>query len=292
MRRQGKSFWLASLMLPAEVAQGAARLYQFCRTMDDLADDSVVQSRVAELDAALDALRTGISSDPVMTDFLDLVETHDIPRDAAICLLETLAWDARGPVLIDSEEHLLRYCYGVAGTVGLMMSALLGCSPEAFDYGVHLGIAMQMTNIARDVLEDAQQGRRYLPAQWNCAYTPDELSSASGVSPLASIVASAIDRLLSLADSYYASAALGFLLIPPASRTSIRIAAALYREIGLQLRSQGTQWQRGRTVVPIMRRLKIATRVSLGGRSVEDCCSTPARPISPMSLLPLPGMPA
>ncbi len=295
MRRKGKSFWLASLILPRDVAANASRLYRFCRAMDDLADENQETNGLAAriwLPSAIRDLKAGSSSNLVISDFLDLAAQYQLPIEAAICLVETMIWDAQGAVAVETEEQLLRYCFGAAGTVGLLMCPLLHCRTQgASPYAVHLGIAMQMTNIARDVLEDAGKGRRYLPAEWGCTYAPAEIASSKHPRMTADI-ARQIDRLLVLADAYYASAAIGFPMIPPSSRSAIRVAAAVYREIGQRIRAGGFQWTQGRTVVPNLQRLAIASRVWMGGRSVEGCSSVRPAPIFMDQLTELPGISA
>ena len=289
MRKQGKSFWLASLTLPRDVAANASRLYSFCRAMDDLADESVAASSVDALTSIVHDLRSGASNKPVVVDFLALAAEYGLPLEPAICLLETLMWDAHGEVAIETQEQLVRYCFGAAGTVGMLMCPLLRCQgQQAIDAAVHLGIAMQLTNIARDVLEDAINGRRYLPAEWGGAYSPAEIVATSDPTIIADI-SNQIDRTLWMADAYYASAAQGFVLIPRASRGAIRVAAAVYREIGLRLRAGELQWKRGRTVVPTRQRISIALRVWMGGRSVEGCSSVSPAPVSQHRLAALPG---
>ena len=293
MRKKGKSFWLASLILPRDIASNASRLYNFCRAMDDLADESVAASRVDALTAAVRDLQANTSNDPVLIDFLELAAKNNLPLEPAICLVETLIWDAGGAVRIETEQQLLRYCFGAAGTVGLLMCPLLKCRAEgATEYAVHLGIAMQLTNIARDVLEDARNGRRYLPAEWGCTYYPVDIA-ATRDPRIIDDISQHIDRLLSLADVYYASAARGFVLIPRASQGAIRVAAAVYREIGLRLRASGMKWGHGRTLVPTRQRLAIALRVWLGGRGVENCSNvSPSAPSREDRLVALPGTPA
>ena len=288
MRRKGKSFWLASLILPREVAVDAGRLYSFCRTIDDLADENTAASTVEALHSAVRDLQAGSSDDPVLADFLDLTAKHQLPLEPAIILVETLMWDAQGFVAIETEEQLLRYCFGAAGTVGMLMCPLLHCQDkQATEYAVHLGIAMQLTNIARDVLEDAVNGRRYLPAEWGCAYSPKEIASTEDPATIADM-ARHLDHILAMADAYYANAAEGFAMIPKASRGAIRIAAAVYREIGQKLRALGMPWRQGRIVVPTRKRIAIALHVWLGGRSVEGCSNRRPGPISMDRLATLP----
>jgi phytoene synthase len=267
MKRNGKSFWFASLFLPRQVAADAARLYAFCRAMDDLADVAVTQESRAALAQVRRDLNTGVTALPDVQDFLTLAKQYKLPCEAADYLIATFIQDATTELHIEDEDQLVRYCYGVAGTVGLMMSPILGASSQqASEAAIHLGIAMQMTNIARDVLEDARGHRRYLPGRWVQHLTAPEIVDASEdpASEARETVASAVVRLLELADRYYASASLGFIYIPTHARRGIEIAAAVYREIGTVLRRRHYAWWSGRVRVSTWRKLWIAARVYAG----------------------------
>jgi phytoene synthase len=148
-----------------------------------------------------------------------------------------------------------------------MMCRVLNCQhPRADSFAIDLGIAMQLTNIARDVLEDAQMDRRYLPASWfDTPLSPETIARAANNSHLP--VAAAIDQLLELADRYYASALLGIHLLPWRSRFSIIVALRVYRQIGRQLKRGGLQWWRGRTVVSKL------VKAGLSIRSLVDLIS-------------------
>jgi phytoene synthase len=147
------------------------------------------------------------------------------------------------------------------------MTPILGAwGPDARRAAIHLGIAMQMTNIARDVLEDAQNGRRYLPGSWVNHLSAHAIeSSASAREP----VAHAVGRLLDLADLYYASAATGFALIPAHTRKGIEIAATVYRQIGVKLRRRHLAWWQGRVRVSLCRKLWIAVNVYVRSSSMN-----------------------
>jgi phytoene synthase len=273
MKRSGKSFWFASLFLPRQVAADAARLYAFCRTMDDLADIAVTQESQAALAQVRSDLRSGTTSIPDVEDFLALADQYKLPCEAAEYLIATFIQDATTQLHVEDEEQLVRYCYGVAGTVGLMMSPILGAHrPQAGEAAIHLGIAMQMTNIARDVLEDASNHRRYLPGCWIQDLTAQEIlnASQSHTSNARELVASAVLRLLELADRYYASASLGFPFIPARARKGIEIAAAVYREIGTILRRNQGAWWNGRVRVSTSKKLWIAAQVYLGKSPIHS----------------------
>jgi len=299
LRRNGKSFWFASLFLPRGVAADAARLYAFCRAMDDLADVAVTaesQAVLAQVRAELRGeSRGGASSNPDARDFLALAKQYSLPLDAADCLIATFIEDATAELHIEDEDELVRYCYGVAGTVGLMMSAILGAPrPQADEAAIHLGIAMQMTNIARDVLEDAKNHRRYLPGRWVRQLTARQIAHAAGdacgnAPPDArELVSAAVARLLDLADRYYASAAQGFDLIPGPARAGIEIAAAVYREIGTVLRRNRLAWWAGRVRVPFPAKLRMAIQVRLGRSPIRRL--QPLQSIAGLSR-PLAGLP-
>jgi len=286
MKLHGKSFWFASLFLPSRVAGDAARLYAFCRRMDDLADIAVTQEKREILANIRHDLQCRNSDDPIVADFLELARQYDLPTDAADWLVGTFLEDAEKPMLIEDEEGLVRYCYGVAGTVGLMMSPILGADrSQAGAAAIYLGVAMQMTNIARDVLEDASEGRRYLPGEWVRNVLPQQMTAAAEDKL---DIASAVRRLLDLADQYYALAAKGFPLIPARSRRGIAIAAAVYREIGVSLRLRKCAWWRGRVSVSLGRKLWVASRVLVGRSELDQM--KPSRPVAEL-WSPLEGLP-
>lgn len=265
MRRNGRSFWFASRFLPREVAADVAELYAFCRTLDDLADHAPTPQTVQRLEALAHDLPRGATADACAAGLLALAQRRALPLDAAAHLVSTFVDDGSKPLHLQTETELVRYCFGVAGTVGLLMSPLLGVQEkQARLYAADLGIAMQMTNIARDVLEDARIGRRYLPGEWLGELTPQQIVADPLCRPS---VSGAIGRLLTLADRYYASASQGFVFIPYRSRLAIQMAATIYREIGVALRASGMRWWGERTVVSTSRKLLLAGRVLAGASS-------------------------
>ena len=271
MRRNGRSFWFASHFLSPATAKEAASLYAFCRTMDDLADQQADAAAMTRLHAVRRDLALGRSADPCVQAFFAVARRDDL--GVADHLIASFLRDAETRVQIETEEELIRYCFGVAGTVGLMMSPILGATqPESRHPALHLGIAMQMTNIARDVLEDAANGRRYLPACWVDGLTPRQIVRAADARDVPAeqvrrVVSVAVERLLQLAETFYVSAAHGFVTLPVRNRIAITVAAAVYREIGQQLRRKGYAWWGGRTVVGASKKVSLAGAVLLG-RSV------------------------
>jgi len=247
LARAGKSFHLAGKFLPPDRRTAATQLYAFCRGLDDLADET---SDAAQIEAIATALEKNDHSHPLAALYLTLPDPDPAP---AIALARALR-DDTGPTLIPDERALLRYCHGVAGTVGLMMARVLGATdPAAAWHAIDLGIALQLTNIARDTREDADHGRRYLPATW-LDLPPASIRRAPEVAHQAAL------RCLSLAEPYYASGLAGLTYLPRESRRGILIAAKVYREIGMELRRQGPHRAEDRVVVPTWRKATLVAR--------------------------------
>ena len=246
LARHGKSFYWASLFLGHKMANRAARLYEFCRFVDDIADGDLPHRHetLADISASLKA--NDSSSGPEVEAFLNLASEVNIPMQAATELLDGMLLDQQ-PTAMKDQAELLRYCHAVAGTVGLMMCRILNCKhPRADHFAIDLGVAMQLTNIARDVLEDAKMGRRYLPQQW-VNFSAAEI--ATGQIQYRYTTSKAIEQLLNLADKYYNSALLGIQLLPFRSRFSITVALRVYRQIGVLLQRRKLAWWKGRVVV-------------------------------------------
>lgn len=246
LARHSKSFYWASLFLGSESAGRTAQLYQFCRFVDDLADGDLPgrKESLEDIRARLDG--SNRSAGLEVEAFMRLAEENNIPLVAARELLDGMLKDQQITSVLD-EAELLRYCHAVAGTVGLMMCRVLNCEEQRADsFAIDLGIAMQLTNISRDVLEDAKMGRRYLPASW--VDLPAAEIAKAGIASHQP-VAIAVERLLSLAEDYYESALLGIQLLPFRSRLSITVALRVYRQIGWVLKRRNLPWWQGRVFV-------------------------------------------
>lgn len=228
---QGKTFYWASFFLPSRMATAATRLYHFCRYVDDVADtsDQPAQASLA-LDQIMADIRRGQSQQPMVADAIALFEQYQIPLEIPLALVQGVRADLSMTQLPD-EAALVRYCYRVAGTVGIMMAKLLGVTdPQAFHHAIDLGIAMQLTNICRDVTEDAGMQRVYLPQ--SLLQSPDHMTSLKKVAAADPRVLSAIGVCLHRADAYYASGYAGLSYLPLRARFGMFIAASLYQRIG------------------------------------------------------------
>lgn len=247
----GKSFHWARRFLGCRMGSEAAALYAFCRLLDDMADGDIENgpARLAAIRGDLVAGREG--ADPAFRTFVPLMREKRFPPDVLVALIDGLLEDQAEEVALADEAALLRYAYRVAGTVGLLMCHVLDChAPMARAHAIDLGIAMQLTNIARDVLEDAGMNRRYIPADWVGGASPADIRAAAKApeSKLCHDVRVAVGRLLDLADSFYASGARGYRYLPARAHLAICVAARVYRQIGIQLRGHDLAWHDGRQV--------------------------------------------
>lgn len=262
LRYHGRTFHLASRVLPGPIRARAASLYAFCRHVDDLADTEQDRDRAAR---ELIRLRNDLARRSARcvhgAQFLSLANDTDLPIEPALILIDTVSEELQGR-RVATQGELIDYAYGVAGTVGLMMCTILGARErDAVPHAVDLGIAMQLTNVARDVGEDAGMGRIYLPATWLGAMTPAQVLSPdpAGQEELRQATA----RCLELADSHYRSGLAGLKFLPARCRYSIAVAAQVYRAIGDRVADAGYRsWDR-RAVVAAPARLRIAASTLL-----------------------------
>ena len=246
----GKSFDWARRFLGKRMGGDAATLYRFCRVLDDMADGDIPDGPHRLLTIRDDLAAGRRATDTLLADFQPFIHQKNLPVQVIIALIDGLLQDQES-VRIADERALCRYGYRVAGTVGLLMCHVLDCDDDAARaHAIDLGIAMQLTNIARDVLEDAEMGRRYLPASWVGDVTPENITAASQLpdGEVARSVSMAVGQLLILADDYYQSAAAGFPYLPFRAHIAIAVAARVYRQIGVQIAATRYGWHRGRQV--------------------------------------------
>lgn len=231
LKTHGRSFHFASHFLGKRHGMRAARLYAFCRHVDDTADTATNPEAAGfELDRLEAEIDGRSDAGPRTADFLDLASETNMDLGPARALVEGVRSDL-GPVAFKSERELVRYAYRVAGVVGLMMCAVLDVDdPAAAPFAIDLGIAMQLTNIARDVGEDAAMGRRYLPADWVGDLTPDRILHPEP--DTAEDLRAGVKQLLAKAEAYYESGESGMAYLPARARLAILVAARIYRHIG------------------------------------------------------------
>jgi 15-cis-phytoene synthase len=214
-----------------------------------------------KLDEAALALFAGVSAAPVISDGINLCKECRISPRIALELIAGVRSDLER-VRVTDEAELLRYCYRVAGTVGIMMCGALDVNQrEAHAFAVDLGVGMQLTNLCRDVVEDAKAGRRYLPASLVGNVEPDELIEPAGARR--ERLREGVAALLDLADRYYASGESGLSFLPLRARGGILVAARVYRAIGTKLRERDHAFWEGRVVVTEREKARISGRALL-----------------------------
>lgn len=255
-----KSFAAAARLLPRRVAEPATALYAFCRLADDLIDEGGGVAALGQLRQRLDAIYAARPfSHPADRAFARVVARFAIPRALPEALLEGLAWDAEGRQCPDLPA-LEAYAARVAAAVGAIMTLLMGVRcPRAIARACDLGVAMQYTNIARDVGEDARNGRLYLPHDWlrEAGIEPAEFLAAPAFSTALGRV---IARLLRAADVLYARSEAGVARLPRDCRAGIAAARFVYAEIGRELERGGLNSVARRAVVPGHRKLRLMAR--------------------------------
>jgi phytoene synthase len=258
LRGGSRSFYAASLLLPRGVREPATALYAFCRLADDAVDlGARGPDALAHLRERLDRIYAGrplaIAADCAFT---DVVARFALPRALPDALLEGFEWDAAGR-RYENIGELHAYAARVAGSVGAMMAILMRTrDAEALARACDLGVAMQLTNIARDVGEDARAGRLYLPLQFmrEAGLDPEAWLARPQFSAALGHV---IERVLHDADVLYARAAAGIASLPWACQPAMHAARLIYAEIGREVERRGLDAVTQRAHVPHSRKLRL-----------------------------------
>ena len=271
LQRGSQSFFAASLLLPKRYRQPITALYAFCRLADDEIDASTArQDALDGLYSRLDRIYADRPGDcPVERAFTEVVMRHRIPYTLPAAMLEGFAWDLNGRSY-GSISDVYAYSARVAGTVGVMMAILMGArDKEILSRACDLGVAMQLTNIARDVGEDARCGRLYLPAELLSAggVCGDTWLQQPAVNPA---VAEATRKILERADDLYRRAEWGIRQLPVACRPAMFAARLIYADIGRVIAENRYDSVSSRAVVSRSRKLMLLGRAiqatAAGGR--------------------------
>lgn len=256
-----KSFSLASFFFGVKEREASHLLYHFCRYCDDVIDHAESREAsvvaLAELYRELDRIEEGFESEkPALLAFGRVSREYAIPMRYARDLLAGFETDTSGAE-IKTEADLELYSYRVAGVVGLMMCHVMGVSRrEATSQAIELGLAMQMTNIARDVREDFERNRVYLPSTWlidagvNRARLLDDETKTFKL----------VERLLALAKVRYESGLCGLSALPLRAAIAVSIAAAVYAGIGKKVLRRGPKSLRDRTYLTSLEKAFYAAR--------------------------------
>ncbi len=212
-----KSFNWAGFFLPKETLKKCSALYDFCRVADNIADDDgEIESKKKKFDQFENDFNQKKFNNPIIKNMWDLIEEYKISLKIVQDLLIGIKLDIKDKVKLNSKKELLIYSYRVAGTVGLMMAKILKVNKKSsLKSAIDLGIAMQLTNISRDVIEDSKNNRFYINENF------EEISST-----------------INLADTFYKNSFYSIKDIPISFRFSILVARRIYRKIGHKILSK------------------------------------------------------
>ena len=211
LKKHAKTFYWASFFLSSNTLDKCSSLYNFCRTLDDIVDDNndLSSKREIFLKFKKDFENKNLNNQ-IINDMWSIVDSESISKQIVIDLFDGVETDLEETVVINSKKDLLVYSYRVAGTVGLMMSKILKVkNKEALKGAIDLGIAMQFTNIARDVCEDKERNRQYNKHDF-----------------------SSIKEIINESQIFYDNAFRSISGIPLKSRFSVIVARRVYRKIG------------------------------------------------------------
>ena len=233
IKSEGKSFYWASFFLPKKNRIAASRLYSICRYLDDVADNSKLDTS-SQIKNIFNQIKENESSEINI-----FFKKNNINLGILKDLIDGLISDQQ-KVRVTDEKELIDYSYKVAGTVGLMMLPIINTKDaEARKHAIDLGIAMQLTNIARDVYEDAKMNRLYLPKEWLGQVSTSDLIDNKLDDQKKKLIELSIKNLIELSDKFYANGFSGMKFIPLRTRLAIFFAAKIYKGIGEKIKSGG-----------------------------------------------------
>jgi len=265
------------MILPREVRMAATSLYAFCRVSDDLVDDPrATMDAVQRLRERLDCAYEGNPFDHVADRaFAEVVDAYNIPKSVPLSMIEGFEWDLADKHY-ETIGEVIDYSARVAGTVGIMMSLVMGKrSARTLARACDLGVAMQLINISRDVGEDARNGRVYLPNAWlkEAGTDREELLANPKYSPA---IARVVERLLDQADEIYLRALTGLSDLPRSCRPGIRAAGMVYAGIGTQVRANNFNSIDVRAYTSKTQKLALVFRALRNDGPYGSCDESPA----------------
>ena len=233
LKKHAKSFYWASFFLSSDALNKCSSLYNFCRTLDDIVDDNNNLDVKKEIFSKFKKdFENKNFKNQIIKDMWSVIDSENISKKVVIDLFDGVETDLKEKVVINSKKDLIVYSYRVAGTVGLMMSKILKVkNKEAFKGAIDLGIAMQFTNIARDVCEDKARNRHYVRHDF-----------------------SSIKEIINESQIFYENSFSSISNIPFGSRFSVIVARRIYRKIGdyiLKQKNINNYNKAGKIYVPI-----------------------------------------
>ena len=241
LRKEGKSFYWASFFLQKSSKKKAGILYSICRYFDDIAD-KYSEDQTNFLKDTIEEIKNNKNNKVNI-----FLQKNKINNSIFIDLIDVLILDQL-KIRIQNKEELIKYSYHVAGTVGLMMSKIIGVKHDkAAQSAIDLGIGMQLTNIARDVYEDSKMKRIYIPANWMPNISIKNLNNLNEFNSENDVkISKAIHKVINLSEKFYINGFAGLKYIPFSTRLGIFIAANVYRGIGSKIKSNKKKYSRER----------------------------------------------
>ena len=237
LKKHAKSFYWASFFLSKEIFNKCSSLYNFCRTLDDIVDDdNKLEIKKDNFSKFKKDFKNKDFNNPIIKEMWSIISSEKISEKVVTDLFDGVETDLEEKVQINSKKELLVYSYRVAGTVGLMMSKILKVkNKEALKGAIDLGIAMQLTNIARDVCEDRDRNRQYIKPDF-----------------------SAIKETINESQIFYQKSFSSISSIPLRSRFSVIVARRVYKKIGDYILKQNNSEnynKAGKIYVPIFEKI-------------------------------------
>ena len=254
LKKHAKSFYFAGLLLDKQTLHDASVLYAFCRQLDDAADIEDMSEKSVKLQQLITDYRTDHSQNEINIAFKELKKQYQLNNRFIDDLILGVSSDLQFKQPKDLKE-LIFYSYQVAGTVGGLMARILGATNEkAWRFAIDLGIGMQLTNISRDVKEDALNNRIYLPQ--------DQLGSDIDATTILNPehktkVYHVTKEILNTADKYYQSGFSGIYYIPKKNKFSIFIAGMLYQSIGNKVLNNNEKFLKQRVYLTLFEKIII-----------------------------------
>ncbi len=237
LEKHAKSFYWASFFLSKKTFDKCSSLYNFCRTLDDMVDDNnkIETKKENFLKFKKDFTKKDLNN-PIIKEMWEIIDSEKISKQVVMDLFDGVETDLKEKVQINSKKELLVYSYRVAGTVGLMMSKILKVkNKEALKGAIDLGIAMQLTNIARDVCEDKSRNRQYIKHDF-----------------------SSIQEIINESQVFYEKSFHSISDIPLRSRFSVIVARRVYRKIGdyiIKQKNTDNYNKAGKIFVPVFEKI-------------------------------------
>jgi phytoene synthase len=266
VKQAGTSFYHGMRILPPARRDAMYGIYAFCRVVDDIADEegdfAVKRVALEEWRCKIADLFLGRTTDAITRVLGNAVRTYDLRREDFLAVIDGMEMDAGDPIVAPPLAELDLYCDRVASAVGRLSVRVFGDAGQpAQETAYALGRALQLTNILRDVGEDAERGRIYLPREFlddaGIAPDPVTLLAAPGLPQLCA-------RLADMAENYFAQAEAAMARSDRAAMRPASLMAASYKPLLKILRAQDFDYARGRVSVPKWRKLVLATRLLLG----------------------------